>query len=701
MINSLRQKALLLILSLVLGASLSTTLASDFRDSLLRALPAATSPIDSMHIYYDLLDTAPIKERPQYVNSIYDLAVRTHNITAQLQMLRNLANLTQNVKEDQDSLLTSYRELAEALPSNDMQQATLAFIDMVRVTNKSRLLSDTARREFFFNEIASYPGDDKSDLNGQILHHYTICLMLGGSLRSPMLVSSVDHLGELIRQLPYQMEAVRNIFYTQAARMYTIIGDSKRAVATDREMLRGIHAMQERYRKEGRYHRDYGTSIYSIYRRMLMNYRALPPGESDSIYNTLSEMAQHNSDIETDLHNGRVKAFYLLSKGKNKEAIPYLVELSKSHSFQYYHHIILRELVDAAIAVNDRETMLYAMPLYIESLEKSLGREHLSEAMDNELAYRMAESQRANNELGQELSDRRERVHKGVVIGASLLTIVLLVLMFLLYRLYVRTKRLSRTLIQTNEALTAERDKMKRSQRDLIVARDRANKASALKTDFINNMSREVSTPLAAIVEYSQFIVDNMDAGRRKYMQTFADVVTLSAELLQTLINDVLDTSQIEKAQMEINRRPESLSGICNMVIGNFQHRMKPGVTLEFVNPYPTDAIITTDPQRVEQVLMNLVSNASKFTDEGKVTLSYEFDFDRSHVTFSVTDTGIGIPEGKEHLIFERFEKLDSHTQGSGLGLYICSLICRLLGGTIEVDTTYRDGARFLFTIPA
>ena len=115
--------------------------------------------------------------------------------------------------------------------------------------------------------------------------------------------------------------------------------------------------------------------------------------------------------------------------------------------------------------------------------------------------------------------------------------------------------------------------------------------------------------------------------------------------------------------------------------------------------PQP-DTTIKTDRRRVEQVLINLLNNAAKFTTNGLITLSYILNTDAGTVTFSVTDTGIGIPKGKESIIFERFEKLDSSTQGSGLGLNICRLISQLLKGNISVDTSYRDGARFLFTIP-
>lgn len=136
---------------------------------------------------------------------------------------------------------------------------------------------------------------------------------------------------------------------------------------------------------------------------------------------------------------------------------------------------------------------------------------------------------------------------------------------------------------------------------------------------------------------------------------------------------------------------------------GHRQHALalQPGVTISFEQENAPDVYITTDSRRVEQVLINLLSNAAKFTSEGTISLSYIIDRPNNSVTFAVSDTGIGIPEGKEEEIFDRFRKLDRTTQGSGLGLAICRMIADLLGGSVRVDTSHKGkGANFLFTIP-
>lgn len=102
----------------------------------------------------------------------------------------------------------------------------------------------------------------------------------------------------------------------------------------------------------------------------------------------------------------------------------------------------------------------------------------------------------------------------------------------------------------------------------------------------------------------------------------------------------------------------------------------------------------------MEQVLTNFLTNAAKFTNKGEIVLSYDIDQTQQQVIFSVTDTGIGVPKDKAEVIFERFEKLDSFAQGTGLGLHICRLIAKLLQGKVMVDTSYTQGARFIFIHP-
>ena len=112
------------------------------------------------------------------------------------------------------------------------------------------------------------------------------------------------------------------------------------------------------------------------------------------------------------------------------------------------------------------------------------------------------------------------------------------------------------------------------------------------------------------------------------------------------------------------------------------------------------DFVINTDVQRLQQVIINLLSNSAKFTQDGVITLDFSVDKGRKLAFFSVTDTGCGIPKEKQKLVFERFEKLDEYAQGTGLGLSICKLTVEKWGGEIWVDPDYTEGARFVFSMP-
>lgn len=668
-------------------------------DSLKKELVKLHTPADSLHVYYDLFDLSHIRERGKIAQELYEIAKRAHNLTAQLDMLRMIGNIAES--EKRDSVLVKCEELVQQMPDGEAQRETLAFLAMKRVAMKSQSLTDSLREDYLRNEMERYPGDLKSSLVEQIKHHYTVCLFLGGRLRSPLLTENIDHLGALIEQMPENSDGVRNTYYTQIARMYTSLGDHERAIAADREMLNIIKGLEERYHKQGRKFRKYNIYYYNVYRRMLVNYKGLNPGETDSIYAKIEKLADEDIDVANDMKsNQRSRIFYLMSKERYSEAIPLIRDFLDAKGNKSYRVALLRELITAAKATGDKDAMLFAMPLYIDALENQYSHDNLSDLINKEVEYKMIEYGRTKDELDSEIRMRKETQHRNTVLISVVATVVLLGFIFILLTLYRRSKRLATNLEKRNGELREERDKLRRSEADLRVASERANEASVIKEDFINNISREVKVPLDSIVEYSQLIVDNMDTERKKYLQSFADVINLSAELITTLIDDMLNASSYGKGDVDVNSRPVDIKSICNMALGNVRKDIAPGVELVFEERNEGSSIITTDAQRVDQVLLQLLRNAAKFTEEGTITLSYTFDDERNNVSFIVTDTGIGIPEGKEEVVFRRFEKLDNHAKGLGLGLYISSMIARLLHGTLKVDTDYKDGARFVFTIP-
>ena len=263
-----------------------------------------------------------------------------------------------------------------------------------------------------------------------------------------------------------------------------------------------------------------------------------------------------------------------------------------------------------------------------------------------------------------------------------------------------KNRDLAASLAASNEQLRAESESLRLSREESVRARAQAEKANNLKSDFIKNMSYEVKVPLQAITEYSRLIADCAGATGTKHISRFADMLELNAELLSTIVNDVLRLSEIESSPMPVHPQVVNLQTLCSATVEAMRHRVAHGVDLR-LDTSAGRVDLFTDPARVQQILNNLLTNSAKFTSKGSITLGYSEEPDGSAVKFWVCDTGIGInPENREK-IFDRFVKLDRDSQGAGLGLTISRLIARRLGGDLILDTTYKGpGSRFVLTLP-
>ena len=228
-----------------------------------------------------------------------------------------------------------------------------------------------------------------------------------------------------------------------------------------------------------------------------------------------------------------------------------------------------------------------------------------------------------------------------------------------------------------------------------------AEKANMLKTLFIQNMSHEIRTPMNAIVGFAQILGLPDGCNTESEKAEYLSYVMNNSNLLTVLIGDILSLSDMENGEYKVNLGPCNLNATCRLAIKSSEHRAQPGVEVRFVSEMPEDLRIETDAMRVQQILINLLTNACKHTQKGSIVLRAWLDHDAGCTCFSVTDTGPGVPHDKAEAIFERFVKLDSYKQGAGLGLNICKRIADSLGGRIWLDTSYTGGARFMLTIPS
>lgn len=267
-----------------------------------------------------------------------------------------------------------------------------------------------------------------------------------------------------------------------------------------------------------------------------------------------------------------------------------------------------------------------------------------------------------------------------LMLGILLLVLLLLFVTWLLLRM----QRLKRTLEER--------------EGQLVVARERAEESDMLKSAFLANMSHEIRTPLNAIVGFSS-LMQSEELSQEERAE-YCDIVVNNSEMLLTLLNDILDISSLECGKIRFNYASEEIVQICQHALMTTAHTRQEGVEGRFECAVDS-FMLTTDAHRLSQILINLLTNAGKFTSEGSITLGVEIDKEHGEVLFSVTDTGPGIPPDKREIVFNRFEKLEGNKKkGTGLGLAICRQIAVIIGGRIWVDPTYTGGARFIFAHP-
>lgn len=244
--------------------------------------------------------------------------------------------------------------------------------------------------------------------------------------------------------------------------------------------------------------------------------------------------------------------------------------------------------------------------------------------------------------------------------------------------------------------LRKQRQEIALSTQKLEHLRTNVENATSAKSIFLSNMSHEIRTPLNALSGFSSLLTEeNLDNETRRQCN---EVILQNSELLLKLINDVIDLSSLEFGKIQFCINKYNVVNICRNVIDTVSKIKQTQAAICFITELES-MDIETDDARLQQVLINLLINATKFTSQGSIILELRKQSEQE-LLFSVTDTGCGIPKEKQAAIFRRFEKLNENAQGSGLGLSICQLIIEHIGGKIWIDSDYTGGSRFFFTHP-
>ena len=231
---------------------------------------------------------------------------------------------------------------------------------------------------------------------------------------------------------------------------------------------------------------------------------------------------------------------------------------------------------------------------------------------------------------------------------------------------------------------------MKKREKELILMRGYEQK-------FLANMSHEIRTPLNSIVGFSQVLSDHYSNSPET--QEFVNIIKSNSNDLLRLVTDVLTLSELDQYE-QLPTDPETdLNAICQLASEVAKDNTQKDVEVLF-EPERESLLIRSNSERISQVLNNLAHNAAKFTTHGSIRIVYSVLEAEKKIEISVTDTGTGIPKDQQEAVFERFYKMNSFTQGTGLGLPICRSIAEKLGGSLRSDTSYTEGCRMILTLP-
>lgn len=276
--------------------------------------------------------------------------------------------------------------------------------------------------------------------------------------------------------------------------------------------------------------------------------------------------------------------------------------------------------------------------------------------------------------------------YRDTIIFVTVLIIVLISALCITIHLLRRSRRLSAKLVKQGK--------------ELLVAKYNAEEANHAKSRFIANISHEIRTPLNAVLGFSQLFANDQIELTAEERKQYAELIMTNGNMLLKLVDDVLEVSKIEAGKLKFNIGEHDVVALLNTAAKIAETNNKSDDVEIRVATSISHLTIETDRERLLQVLANLTTNAKKCTEHGSITIALEKLPNDDMISISVSDTGCGIPKEKAEEVFERFRKLDSFRQGTGLGLSICKAFVEELGGKIWVDTTYTEGARFVFTHP-
>lgn len=403
----------------------------------------------------------------------------------------------------------------------------------------------------------------------------------------------------------------------------------------------------------------------------------------EKLFSTFKEL----SIFTVYLRESRLR--YYLSAKDYPNALAAMDSIEYYNSASDFDVFVLKQRGDVYWDMNDRATAAKYFRDYIGATD-SIRQESMQKSAD-EIAgiFNLRQLEQEKQELKIDIQNRRLATTYWAI-GA--LIVILIIAGIVIVKVY----RLNRKLKEAKQVVENQNIALLQSSEELMKAKERAEAASRMKTDFIQNITHEVRTPLNSIVGFSQILVETY---QEPGTEDFASLITENSNHLLRLFDDVLELSNADQSEKLPYYTVDNINSSCLAAIEEAKPLLQDGVKLIF-HSSEENLCIKTNPTYVKMILGYLLNNAAKFTQTGSITLEYTVSPSEGIIYYSLTDTGIGIPADQSEIVFERFKKLNSFAEGSGLGLSVSLAIAIKLGGKLYIDTEYTAGTRLVLVLP-
>lgn len=659
-------------------------------DSLSALLPSAKTPEDSLALLHDIAECNSVAHAKDSIGLLaVNLALRIGDSHTGLHLLRHRANLhTRDGK-----LLQRDIDTAMKFPDSEEKSKTIVFLRMLKNMNEVSYGDDNTKSARISRLLETMKSGSPQNIYDRIATLHALTLYVAEFAPGEFLEDYMKQLEYDVNELSDSALFLQNCFLMHGAMAYTQAEMHDKAVELDRKLLVNLHGLANGDIVTMDRFRDYDVNKYVVYSRLLSNYPYLSKKEVEEYYAEVKKLVgQDPRTYDVFTASPRAELYYLMANENYAEALKFFRLIVDNETNNLARRRLLKMMITAAKGAGDTEALIYASQAYNDILENTLAQRTAEKVRQIQSIYDMRNLREENAERESELSRHTLIV---AIVSAGVL-FILLIVMILMYR---HSLKIGQHLKRSNSALREESANLQRAKDELVTARDEAQKANNIKSDFIKNMSSEVSTPLHVICEYSNLVADCVEATEQSYLRRFSDLISFNADLLNTMMTDLLNLSEIEANTIQIESEQVDVLRICRLVVDGLRHLVKPGVELKLREGL-RDITICTDRNRLSQILYQLISNAAKFTVRGSITLTYNAHPELNRIEISVIDTGIGIPPESAEKIFQRFVKLDSASQGAGIGLAVARGFAKLLGGNILLRSSSEYGSEFVLTLP-